>query len=59
MNRPQNTHSYVEWQEWFTGKIERDFGPKIFFEDEKAEVEEDYKALKRVFENKTLSNKDE
>ncbi len=59
MNRPQNTHSYEEWQEWFTGKIERDFGPKIFFEDEKAEVEEDYKALKRVFENKTLSNKEE
>lgn len=59
MNRPQNTHSYEEWQEWFSGKIERDFGPKIFFEDEREEVKEDYEALKRVFENKSLSNKEE
>jgi hypothetical protein len=58
MNRPQTTHSYQEWQTWFTGKIERDFGPKIFFEDERKEVEEDYRALKRVFENKLLSERD-
>jgi putative nucleotidyltransferase with HDIG domain len=59
MNRPQDTHSYEEWQEWFIGKIERDFGPKIFFADEKAEVQEDYEALLRVFGNKTLDDKQE
>ncbi len=59
MNRPQTTHTYEEWQEWFAGKIERDFGPKIFFEDERAEVVADYTALKRVFSNKTLANKEE
>jgi putative nucleotidyltransferase with HDIG domain len=53
MNRPDITNSYEEWQEWFDGKIERDFGPKIFFEDEKTDVREDYEALKRVFGNKT------
>lgn len=45
MNRPDNTKTYEEWQEWFVGKIERDFGPKIFFEDERAEVKEGYEAL--------------
>lgn len=59
MNRPQNTNSYEEWQEWFTNKIERDFGPKIFFENERAEVKEDYEALKHVFENKTLGNRED
>jgi putative nucleotidyltransferase with HDIG domain len=54
MNRPENTHTYEEWQEWFNGKIERDFGPKIFFEDERAEVKEDYEALTKVFGNKSL-----
>jgi putative nucleotidyltransferase with HDIG domain len=54
MHRPDNTHTYKEWQEWFTTKIERDFGSKIFFEDEKEETREDYNALKRIFENKTL-----
>lgn len=58
MNRPDSTTSYEEWQEWFHGKIERDFHSKIFFDDEKFEVEEDYKALLRVFGNKTLSNRD-
>lgn len=56
MNRPENTKSYEEWQVWFNGKIERDFGPKIFFEDERAEVKEDYEALLRVFGNKTLDS---
>jgi hypothetical protein len=56
MNRPNSTHTYQEWQTWFTGKIERDFGPKIFFEDEKEEVRADYEALLRVFGNKSLSN---
>jgi putative nucleotidyltransferase with HDIG domain len=56
MNRPQNTHTYEEWQEWFAGKIERDFGPKIFFEDERNEVRKDYEALKQVFGNKTLDS---
>ena len=58
MNRPQTTHTYEEWQAWFAGKIERDFGPKIFFEDEREEVRADYEALKRVFSNKTLDNKE-
>jgi len=58
MNRPENTHTYEEWQEWFNGKIERDFGSKIFFEDERAEVKEDYEALSRVFRNKTLDSKE-
>lgn len=49
MNRPESTTSYEEWQDWFNDKIERDFGPKIFFEDEKEEVREDYEALRRVF----------
>lgn len=56
MNRPDNTHNYKEWQKWFNGKIERDFGVKIFFEDEKAEVTNDYDALKRVFGNTTLDD---
>lgn len=55
MNRPDGISSYREWQEWFNTKIERDFGPKIFFEDEREEVREDYLALKRVFSNKTLA----
>ncbi|MDB5179294.1 MAG: hypothetical protein JWN01_1237 [Patescibacteria group bacterium] len=56
--RPKDTHTYEEWQEWFNEKIERDFGPKIFFEDERAEVKEDYEALLRVFRNKTLNSKE-
>jgi putative nucleotidyltransferase with HDIG domain len=55
MNRPSDTSTYEEWQNWFTTKVERDFGPKIFFEDERAEVKDDYEALKRVFGNKALS----
>ncbi|SRR6266550_1992782 len=58
MHRPENTHTYEEWQEWFHGKIERDFGPKIFFEDERAEVKEDCEALTRVFGNRTLDSKE-
>ncbi len=58
MNRPQNTHSYEEWQAWFAEKIKRDFGSKIFFEDERAEVQGDYEALKRVFGSKTLDSKE-
>lgn len=54
MNRPDFTSSYKEWQKWFNEKIERDYGPKIFFEDERIEVTEDYKALKRVFGNEIL-----
>lgn len=48
--------TYDEWQEWFNEKIERDFGSKIFFKDERAEVRDDYEALLRVFGNKTLGN---
>lgn len=57
MNRPDDTHSYKEWQKWFNGKIERDFNIKIFFEAEKAEVTKDYDALKRVFGNMTLDDR--
>lgn len=57
MNRPDTAHSYEEWQEWFKKKIERDFGSKIFFEDERNEVREDYKALSTVFGKKALDNK--
>jgi hypothetical protein len=56
MNRPDGITGYSEWQEWFNVKIERDFGPKIFFEDEREEVREDYRALLRVFGNKTLTD---
>jgi putative nucleotidyltransferase with HDIG domain len=54
MNRPDSTRTYEEWQEWFSQKLERDFGPKIFFEDERSEVREDYEALLRVFGKKSL-----
>lgn len=56
--RPQTTHSYEEWQAWFDEKIERDFRTKIFFEDEHAEVKDDYEALTRIFRNKTLHSKE-
>lgn len=54
MNRPDGIGSYKEWQQWFMAKIERDFGAKIFFEDEREAVQEDYNALLRVFGNKTF-----
>lgn len=57
MNRPDTTDSYEEWQAWFLQKIERDFGPKMFFDDEREEVRDDYNALIRVFGNKTLDGK--
>ncbi len=57
MNRPQNTHLYEQWQQWFNEKIERDFNVKILFEAEKAEVQDDYDALKRVFGNTSLESK--
>lgn len=57
MNRPDNARTFEAWQQWFNGKIERDFGPKIFFEDEKSELQADYEALKRVFGNTTLDSK--
>lgn len=56
MHRPEETHSYEEWQDWFKVKIERDFGPKIFFEDEREEVRADYEALKRVLGGRTLDS---
>jgi putative nucleotidyltransferase with HDIG domain len=59
MNRPDTAHSYEAWQDWFKEKIERDFGSKIFFEDERDEVREDYEALSRVFGNKAFSSKDQ
>lgn len=52
--RPEHTNTYEEWQRWFEEKIERDYGPKIFFDDEKNEVTADYEALKKVFGNKSL-----
>jgi HD superfamily phosphodiesterase len=56
MNRPDNTHAYEEWQNWFVQKIQRDYDTKIFFGDEKSEVKADYEALLRVFSNQTLSS---
>jgi len=57
MHRPEHTNTYEDWQEWFSEKIERDYGSKIFFEDERAEVRENYEALSRVFRNQTLDSK--
>lgn len=54
MHRPEHTKTYEEWQAWLQEKIERDYGPKIFFDNERDEVREDYKALSKVFGNKTL-----
>jgi putative nucleotidyltransferase with HDIG domain len=54
MNRPEDTNSYEQWQNWFSGKIERDFGPKIFFDEEREEVRGDYEALSKVFKNTAL-----
>ena len=59
MNRPEDKKSYNEWQTWFAEKIERDFGPKIFFEDEREEVRSEYEALIRVFNNKALIGTDD
>jgi hypothetical protein len=59
MHRPADTKTYEAWQGWFSEKVERDFGPKIFFEDERAEVKEDYEALLRVFGNRTLDSKED
>lgn len=56
MHRPDNTHTYEEWQEWFQGKIARDYGVKIFFDDEREEVRPDYEALLRVYGNKSISS---
>lgn len=57
MNKPDNTKTYEEWQEWFGPKIERDFKIKIFFKDEKEECRKDYESLTRIFNNKTLDNR--
>lgn len=58
LHRPQDTNTYEEWREWFGEKIQRDYGPKIFFEAEREEVKKDYEALVRVFGNKTLNSKE-
>lgn len=57
MNRPDDTHSFEEWQVWFRQKIDRDFNVKILFADEKTEVQEDYAALVKVFGNETLNDR--
>lgn len=54
MNRPDDTHTYAAWQEWFSVKIKRDFGTKIFFAEERAEAKDDYEALLRVFGKESL-----
>lgn len=56
MNRPLSVETYEQWQDWFAGKIERDFNSKIFFKDEKREVNDDYQALCRIFNARTLSS---
>lgn len=55
-HKPSQHETYEAWQVWFDEKIERDFGPKIFFEEERNMVEADYQALKRVFGNRTLKS---
>ena len=55
MNRPDNTKSYDEWQEWFFIKIQRDYSVKIFFEDEKKQTKDDYEALLKVFGKQDLN----
>lgn len=55
-NKPKTVQSYEEWQQWFSEKIERDFNNKIFFEDERKESQVGYEALKKVFNNSTLSS---
>lgn len=57
MNRPDNAKAYGDWQAWFRRKIERDFTQKIFFNDEREQVQQDYEALIRVFGNKTLDSR--
>lgn len=57
MHRPESTHTYEEWQDWFATKIERDFNAKIFFEDEKTAVKGEYESLIKVFGNQTLDTK--
>lgn len=37
------------YKKWVLRKIERDFNDKIFFEEEKAEVKQNYKAAKLIF----------
>lgn len=56
MNRPVDAKTYEQWQEWFNEKVEREFGIKIFFEEERNETRKDYEALSRIFKNKTLNN---
>ncbi len=55
-NRPEKLSSYDEFQKFVDEKLDRDFKVKIFFEDERAEVEPDYQALSRVFRNRSLSS---
>lgn len=56
MNRPEIYSQYSEWQAWISEKLPRDFNVKIFFEEEREVVREDYIALMKVFENKSLSD---
>ncbi len=44
--------SFAKLLEKFSEKIERDYGEKIFFEDERKEIEKQYKVLKSWFEFK-------
>ncbi len=55
-NRPEKTSTFEEWQDWFAEKIERDYSVKIFFDDERKEVQVDFDALNKVFGNKTLKS---
>jgi hypothetical protein len=58
MNRPETISSYEEWQEWFNEKSDREISIKIFFEDERTAVKDDYEALVKVFSNTTLDSND-
>ena len=53
-NIPAHTKTLTEWRDWFNEAVERNYKSKIFFDDERSEVESDYQALKRIFGNSSL-----
>lgn len=49
MHLPPWKKSFDEWKEWVVEKLDRDYNSKIFFDDEKEEIEPNYNALKLIF----------
>lgn len=48
MNLPPWKKNINEWKQWANEKLERDISDKIFFDDERKEIEPNYQALKLV-----------